>query len=399
MWIAVFAIQFGFALSGPFIALYLFRDFGIRDPGRLAFVSGLVVAAGPVTQAFFSPIWGAVGDRFGRTAMVLRALGTSAFTCAVAAFVPSVPWLIAARSLAGAGSGVGASATAIVADSSPVSRMAMSLGMMGAAVSLGQVAGPIAGGAIATVLPVRWLFLVGGIFLAFSVVPVVLLAREPPRSRARGDTPGLRQALRAAPGGTRGALLALSLAMGLTFLGATGAQQLLVLRMIELEAGSPGLAIGIALSVFGLATAAASLLCSTLVGRIGYRRGAALAAVILAFAIGGCAVAPGVPALLAAAAGAGAGFGLLTPALNSMLGFEAPADIKATIFGFAASAQTFGYGAGPLLGGAVAAVSGLGFGFGALALVAMAAGLVVWFATRDPLFQPISNAAHQARPG
>ena len=395
MWLAVFAIQFGFALSGPYIALYLYRDFGIRDPGHLAFVSGLVVAAGPVTQAFFSPIWGAVGDRFGRTAMVLRALGTSAFTCGLASFVPSVPWLIATRSLAGAGSGVGASATAIVADSSPVSRMAGSLGLMAAAVSLGQVFGPIAGGAIATVLPIRWLFLAGGIFLAFSVVPVVLLAREPPRARARADAPGLRAALRAAPGGTRGALIALSLAIGLTYLGASGAQQLLVLRMIQLNVSSTGLAIGLAFSAFGLATAVASLLCWMLVGRIGYRRGAAFAAVVLAIAIAGCALAPALPALLAAAAGAGAGFGLLTPALNSMLGLEAPAEIKATVFGFAASAQTLGYGAGPLLGGSVAAIAGLGFGFGALALASVVAGLVVWFATRDPLAGLVSDSARQ----
>ena len=33
-------------------------------------------------------------------------------------------------------------------------------------------------------------------------------------------------------------------------------------------------------------------------------------------------------------------------ALNSMLGLEAPSAIKATVFGFAASAMTLGYGLG-----------------------------------------------------
>jgi DHA1 family multidrug resistance protein-like MFS transporter len=384
MWLAVFAIQFGFALSAPYIAPYINHDFGIRDPRRLAFVTGVVFAAGPVTQALFNPIWGVVGDRFGRTAMVLRALATSAFTCALASFVPSVAWLVVARALAGAGSGVSASATAIVADSTPRARLSWSIGLIAAGGSLGQVAGPIAGGAIAILLPIRWLFLIGGVFLAISVVPVVLLAREPPRAHSRESAPGLRVALRAAPRATRRVLLALAFAIGLSFLGAAGAQQLLVLRLIELDAHSTGLAIGVTLSVFGLATALASVLCSALVDRLGYRRTSALAALLLALAVGACAWPVGLPGLLMAAVGMGAGFGLVTPALNSMLGLEAPATIKATVFGFAASAQVLGYGLGPLLGGIVAAGAGLGTGFLALASAALGAGLVVWFATRDP---------------
>jgi DHA1 family multidrug resistance protein-like MFS transporter len=385
MGLAVFAIQFGFALSGPYIALYINRDFGVRDPGRLALLTGIVVASGPVTQAVFNPIWGAVGDRFGRTAMVLRALGTSAVTCALASFVPSLAWLVVARVLAGAGSGVGASATAIVADSTPTSRLARSIGLLAAGSSLGQVAGPIAGGALAILLPIRWLFLVGGVFLAVALVPVVILAREPPRTHPRESAPGLRAAVRAAPPGTRGVLVALAAAIGLSYLGATGAQQLFALRLIEFHTGSTGLVIGITLSAFGLATAIASLLCSSLVDRIGYRRTASLAALLLAIAVAACAWWAGALGLVLAATATGAGFGLLTPSLNSMLGLEAPAAIKATIFGFAASAQTLGYGLGPLVGGSVAAAAGsLSAAFLTLALAALAAGLVVWFATREP---------------
>ena len=129
----------------------------------------------------------------------------------------------------------------------------------------------------------------------------------------------------------------------------------------------------------------ASLLCSWLVGHFGYRRASGLAALILALAVAACGYAPTPPALVAAAAGAGLGFGFLTPALNSMLGLEAPSAIKATVFGFAASAMTLGYGLGPLVGGAVTATAGLGFGFGSVALSAAAAGLVVWLAIREPV--------------
>jgi DHA1 family multidrug resistance protein-like MFS transporter len=385
MWLGVFAIQFGFALSSPYIALYIQRNFGVTDPGRLALVSGLVIASGPVTQAIFSPVWGAVGDRFGRIPMVLRALGTSSFICALASFVPSVMWLAAVRVIAGAGSGVGASATAVVADGTPMPRLAWSLGLMGAAVALGQVGGPIAGGALAAVIPIRWLFLVGGVFLGLSVLPVALLSREPPRQQPRGHAVGVGAALDTRPAGTRQVLVVLGACVGLTVLTASGTQQLLVLRLIELKTPSTSLAIGGAFSAFGLATTVASLLCSRLVPRLGFRPAALAGAAVLALAVVGCAVAPGPLLVLVAATFAGVGYGLLIPTLNSMLGIEAPSAIKATIFGFVASAQTLGYGCGPLLGGAVTAVAGLAWGFAALAAASVAAAILVAMATREPV--------------
>ena len=63
-----------------------------------------------------------------------------------------------------------------------------------------------------------------------------------------------------------------------------------------------------------------------------------------------------------------------------MLGLEAPARTKGTVFGWSASATSIGIGAGPLLTGLVAAAAGLPIGLltsGLTGLLA-AAALLVW---------------------
>lgn len=51
----------------------------------------------------------------------------------------------------------------------------------------------------------------------------------------------------------------------------------------------------------------------------------------------------------------GIGYGAVSPAVNTVLGFHAPDSIKATIFGPAGSAFAAGSGLGPILCGLIAA--------------------------------------------
>jgi MFS family permease len=67
-----------------------------------------------------------------------------------------------------------------------------------------------------------------------------------------------------------------------------------------------------------------------------------------------------------------------------MLGLEAPDRMKATVFGFAGSFISFGNGAGPLAGGAVAAFLDLRWGLITVAAAAVITGLLVWVCGREP---------------
>src|SRR5882757_9845207 len=88
----------GSDLSQPFIPLYV-RELGVTDLAEAALWSGLVVGSSPLCTALMSPFWGAMGDRYGRRAMILRALTMISLMQMAQAFVPDVHWLVATRAV------------------------------------------------------------------------------------------------------------------------------------------------------------------------------------------------------------------------------------------------------------------------------------------------------------
>ena len=74
LWIAQFTAFFGFSLFFPFIPLFLTQDLHVRSESQVALWAGIAASASGFSMAIFSPIWGAVADRFGRRQMVLRAM-------------------------------------------------------------------------------------------------------------------------------------------------------------------------------------------------------------------------------------------------------------------------------------------------------------------------------------
>ena len=74
----------------------------------------------------------------------------------------------------------------------------------------------------------------GGILLLVATVPVLFVVRESPRRMARAVTPPVREVLAAARPGTFQALAVLMVAQGLQQAGYGAAQQLVVLRLLQL---------------------------------------------------------------------------------------------------------------------------------------------------------------------
>src|SRR5215207_10207771 len=114
--------RIGSDLTQPFIPLYI-RQLGVADLAEAALWSGLVVGVAPLCSALMSPVWGSMADRFGRRAMVLRALTMISLLQMAQSFVPDVHWLLLARSLLGAFAGFGAMAMALAVTLGPRERM------------------------------------------------------------------------------------------------------------------------------------------------------------------------------------------------------------------------------------------------------------------------------------
>ena len=182
LWLGQFSGVFGFSFVFPFLPLFINRELGVHDHRLLALYSGLATGATGLALVVASPIWGRLADRYGRKPMVVRAMLGGSLTVLVIGVVQNVAELIGARFLLGISSGTISASTALVAAETPPHRVGWALGVLTSGVALGRAFGPLAGGLLATFLPLRWAFIGGALFLLLATVPVVVMVKERPRA-------------------------------------------------------------------------------------------------------------------------------------------------------------------------------------------------------------------------
>jgi len=388
LWLAEFTAILGFSFAFPFLPLFLHRELHIRSGPQLSFWTGITASATGFALALTSPIWGRLADRYGRKPMLVRAMVGGGISVGLMGLTQSALQLTVLRGLQGASSGTVAAATALVATETPSEHLAWALGILNSAISLGSAGGPAAGAAAASVLGLRTIFLAGGFLLLVAAVPVLLFVQESPGRLVRAAAPPTMQVLRAARPGTLKALVVLVVAQGLQQTSFSAAQQLVVLRLLDLTSAKEAQSLtGITFAVAGIATALAAVTYSRLLRRSNYRTITTVAATLMGLTLLATAVA-GTPALLIATFVVSSFVtGSLIPAFGAMIGLEAPRSIQATIFGVGSSAVALGFGFGPLIGGFVASAAGVQAGLAVAGGVALALALLVGLLAREPLSQ------------
>jgi EmrB/QacA subfamily drug resistance transporter len=134
----------------------------------------------------------ALGDRLGRRRMFAAGIVLFAVASAACAVAPSAGWLIAARTLQGAGAAlVMTLGLALVGAAFPPERRGGALGIFFAVTGLAVASGPLVGGAIVEGLAWQWIFWLN-VPVGLALVPSVL--RWIPESRGPDkaiDLPGL----------------------------------------------------------------------------------------------------------------------------------------------------------------------------------------------------------------
>jgi DHA1 family multidrug resistance protein-like MFS transporter len=386
LWLAEFTAILGFSFAFPFLPLFLHRELGIPNGPELSFWAGISAGATGLALALTSPIWGRLADRYGRKPMLVRAMIGGGVSVGLMGLSQSALQLTVLRGVQGASSGTVAAATALVATGTPPVQLAWALGILNSAISLGNAVGPAAGGFAANVVGLRAIFLGGGVLLLLATVPVLIVVREDPRRGGRAATPPTLQVLRAARRGTIGALAVLMVGQGLLQTSYGAAQQLVVLRFLQLvPAGDAQSLTGITFAAAGIATALAALTYSRLLRRTNYRWIITGAAALMGLMLSATALA-GTPTLVIVAFVA-ASFvsGSVIPALGAMVGLETPSIIQATVFGVSSSAISLGFGFGPLVGGIVASAAGVRAGLLVSAALAICLAVLLGFGAREPL--------------
>jgi MFS transporter, DHA1 family, tetracycline resistance protein len=175
------------------------------DTASAAHVYGLFGGVWALMQFFFSPLLGAVSDRFGRRPVILFSNFGLGFDYILMALAPSLWWLFVGRVISGITGASITTAWAYIADVTPPERRAAGYGMVGAAFGLGFVLGPAAGGIFGAVNPRLPFWIAAGLTLANALYGLFVLPESLPRENragfrwSRANPLGALQLLRSQP--------------------------------------------------------------------------------------------------------------------------------------------------------------------------------------------------------
>ncbi len=121
------------------------------DMAGAAAIFGILGTAFAVMQFIFSPVQGALADRFGRRPVILLSNLGLGLDYVVMAVAPTIPILFLGRLVSGATSASFSISGAYVADVTPPQERAARFGMLGAAFGAGFIIGPAIGGLLGAV--------------------------------------------------------------------------------------------------------------------------------------------------------------------------------------------------------------------------------------------------------
>ena len=383
LWFAEFTAIFRFSFAFPFLSIFISQDLGVPQGHDLDLWTAAAGSVSGLSMAIASPIWGVLGDRYGRKPMLMRSMLGGAITVGIIFFVQTPIQLVALRFVQGATSGTVAAATALVAVETPRQRVGWALGVVTSAVALGSAIGPVVGGLAAAAFGLRLVFLGGGILLLIAMIPVVIIVRESPLKPRDRSRPGMLALIKQRPGALP-SLAVLIGAQGLVTVINSAMQQLLVLRLIEMVGRAVATVTGVAFGVSGLTNSVSAIGYTTVTRRIGYVNALTFASMLLSITIAVLVVAPNAVVVVIAVGAAGLLYGAIVPGTAAMIGLETPIEAQSTVFGFNASAVAFGFFLGPLIGGGIAASTNVRDALAVTAGLAMLLAFVIALGAREP---------------
>lgn len=177
IWASQFIAMMGMSLVVPFLPFFI-RDLGVQSTEEVARWSGLVFA-GPFFISFFTtPIWGFLGDRYGRKAMTVRAIFGLGISQILVGSAQSVEMLFLFRMIQGGISGFLAAALALVSANTPREKSGYAVGLLQTATSSGNVLGPLVGGSLADAFGFRPIFFIVAGLCTIAGILIVKFVRE-----------------------------------------------------------------------------------------------------------------------------------------------------------------------------------------------------------------------------
>lgn len=353
-------------MLGLFMILPVLAVHTADYPGATPALIGLVIGAYGITQAALQIPFGLLSDRIGRRPVIVGGLCLLAAGSVLAATAQTLPMLIAARALQGAGA-ISAAATALLADLTRFEVRTRAMALLGASIGASFMLSLILGPLLGAWLGARSIFWLTGA-LALGGAALVLTTVPAPPVRARRavflDRARLAEVF-ASP-----ALLRLDAGVFLVHLQLTAlfvAVPLVLRDELKLAAGRHWQVYVLAIVVSLLATIP---MIRALERGASARRLWVLALIALVLSQAALAVGfSSFPVLVGALVFFFVGFNFIEARLPAEVTREAPGDLRGAATGVYASSQFFGAFVGGSVGGLLYGVGGASavFAFGAVA--------------------------------
>lgn len=182
VWTANLITSIGMMSFLPFFPRLL-TELGLTDRDEIATWAGILYGAAPLSAAVMGPLWGALGDRYGRRLMVLRSLAAITVFVGAMAFARTTWQLLALRLMQGVFSGFLAPSLTLVSVAAPRSEEGRIAGSLQTASVLGGIVGPLLGAGLAQLMPLRHVFLGVAVLSVVAALLVLAWAHEDPAHR------------------------------------------------------------------------------------------------------------------------------------------------------------------------------------------------------------------------
>lgn len=374
--LGAFTTVSGMTLILPILPLYV-SALGVSDPAAVTTWSGVAYAATFLTAALTAPIWGHLGDTYGRKPMLIRASLGMAIAVPLIGIAQNPIQLVLVRLLTGLLGGYASGSTILVAAQTPKERSAWALGVLSSSIMAGNIAGPLLGGFLGDAFGAQNAFLLTGglIFLAFLGTAIFL--EEQPRERS--DRTAKKAKSRGGWSGVphKSTVLALLSLSTLLMFATISVEPIITVHVESLTGTSDNVAIfsAVVFSLTAFGTVLSGPWLGKLADRIGHLRvliaSLAVATVMLAIQ----SVAADLWLFAALRFVTGLALGGITPTVLATIRRLVPETSIGLVLGYNVSAQYTGQVSGPILAGLLGGVVGTNAVFAATAIVT-ATGLI-----------------------
>lgn len=377
MWFANFFIAGSMTMVLPFISLYI-DSFGNFSDKYVQHWSGITFGVTFVTAFIFSPLWGRIGDKYGRRKLLIFSAFGMAFSILLMGFVHSVWQLFLLRMFMGVFAGFISMSQAFISTQTPKEIAGRVLGTLQTGTITGQLIGPLLGGVLADTFGYSATFKWTSIAIFISAVLVITTKeyrmKDVKGSKTSYTTKEVFKHISRNP-----LLLNVLLISTLIQIAHFSIQPILSLYVSELH-GPANLALfsGIAFSAAGLG----NLMMARQWGKMADRYGYIKILIALLF-IAGLVYLPGafvtnIWQLVVIRFILGVAIGGIVPVRVAYIRQEAPIAMQGEVLGYNTSLRFLGNVIGPVMGGFIAGYFGISSVFIITSLLLILSGFLLY---------------------